>query len=76
MSIFLYKSALFGFVAPIAALKVKVDWSSIHFSQNFNIRIKRFSSINVRQVSWEMFETEGGRSGGYRGKLDQSIIHG
>ena len=31
--------ALFVFVAPIAALtiKAKVDWSSRHFSQKFNI---------------------------------------
>ena len=41
------------FVAPIAALKinVKVDWSSCHFSQNFNIQIKHgFSCIDVRLV--------------------------
>ena len=52
VSNFLSIDALFGFVAPIAASKinVKVDWSSRHFSQNFNIRIKHgFSCNNVRQ---------------------------
>ena len=49
------------FVAPIVALKinVKVDWSSCHFSQNFNIRINhRFSCIDVSQVPREILKTE------------------
>ena len=60
--------ALFGLVAPIAALKinVKVDWSSRHFAQNFNIPIKHvFSCNNFRHDP-----------GGYSGKLDEPIIHG
>ena len=55
--------ALFGFVAPLAASKfnVKVDWSSRHFSQNFNIRIKHgFSCNNVRHVPREMLKPGGG----------------
>ena len=53
------------------------DWSSHHFSQNLNIQIKRgFSCTNVRHVTWEMLKTEGDKSGGYRGKLDQPIEHG
>ena len=70
---------LFGFVAPIVAqiTNVKVDWSSRHFSQNSNMRIKqRFSCTNVRDVLREMLKTEGDKSGDYRGKLDQPIIHG
>ena len=66
-------------VAPKVALQfnVKVGWSSLNVSQNFNLRIKHgFSCINVRQVHQEMFKTEGDRSGGYRGKLDNSIVHG
>ena len=66
-------------VAPIAALKinVKVDWSSRHFSKNFNIQIKHgFSCTNVSQVPREILKTESDRSGGYRGNLDQSIVHG
>ena len=50
VSIFFSIYALFGFVVPIASSKsnVKVDWSSHHFSQNFNIRIKHgFSCNNV-----------------------------
>ena len=77
--IFILIDATFGFVAPIAASKinVKVDWSSHHFSQNFNIRIKHgFSCINVHRVSREMLKTEGDRSGGYSGKLDEPIVHG
>ena len=72
-------NALFVFVAPIAALKinVKVDWSSRHFSQNFNIRIVHgFSCIDVSLVPRGILKTEGDRSGGYRGNLDQSIVHG
>ena len=68
MSIFLSVDALIGFVAPIATEKIniKVDLSSLHFSQNFNIRIKHgFSCNNVRHVPWEKLKTEGGRSGGY-----------
>ena len=68
MSIFLSLDALFGFVAPIAASKInfKVDWSSRHYSQNFNIRIKHvFSCNNVCHVP-----------GGYSGKLDEPIVHG
>ena len=67
------------FVAPAAAFKinVKVDWSSRHFSQNFNIRINHgFSCIDVSLVPREILKTEGDRSGGYRGNLDQSIVHG
>ena len=57
--------------------KVKVDCSSHHFSQNFNIRIKHgFSCNNVRHVPQEMLKTEGDRSGGYSGKLDERIVHG
>ena len=35
----LLKGALFEFLAPIVAEKIsfKVDWSSCHFSQNYNI---------------------------------------
>ena len=79
MSIFLSIGALFIFVAPIAASKidVKLDWSSCHFSQNFNIRIKHgFSCNNIRPDSQEMLKTEGDRSGDYSGKLDESIVHG
>ena len=71
--------ALFGFVASIAAYKinVKVNWSSSRFSQNFNIRIKHgFSCINVRHGPPEMLKTEGDRSGGYSGKLDQPTVQG
>ena len=71
--------ALFVFVAPIAASKinVKVDWSSRHFSQNFNILINHgLSCIDVSLVPMEILQTEGDKSGGYRGNLDQSIIHG
>ena len=67
------------FVAPIAALKinVKVDWSSCHFSQNFNIRIYHgFSCIDVSLVPWGILKAEGDRSGGYRVNFDQSIVHG
>ena len=49
------------FVAPIVALKinVKVDWSSCHFSQNFNIRINHgFSCIDVSLVPREILKTE------------------
>ena len=72
-------NALLWWVAPIVALKfnVKVDWSSLNVSQNFNLLIKQgFSCINVRQVYEEMFKTEGDRSGGYRGENDHSIVHG
>ena len=51
--------ALFVFVAPIAALKinVNVDWSSQHFSQNFNIRIDHgFSCIDVSLVPREILK--------------------
>ena len=71
--------ALFAFVAHRAALKinVKVDWSSRHFSQNLNIRINHvFPCIDVSLVPREILKTEGDRSGGYRGYLDQSIVHG
>ena len=67
------------FVAPIAALKnnVKVDWSLRHFSQNFNIRINDgFSCIDVSLVPRGILKTEDDRSGGYRGNLDQSSVHG
>ena len=67
------------FVESIAALKinVKVDWSSRPFSQNFNIRINHgFSCIDVSLVPRGILKTEGDRSGGYRGNLDQSIVHG
>ena len=42
MAIFLYNVALSESVAPIAAsqIHVKVDWSSLHFSQKFNLRSK------------------------------------
>ena len=53
MTIVLYKDALSGSVVPIAAklIHVKVDWSSLHFSQKFFLWSKhRFSYINVRQV--------------------------
>ena len=49
------------FVTPIVALKinVKVDWSSYHFSQNFNIRINHgFSCIDVSLVPWEILKTK------------------
>ena len=68
MSIFLSMDALFGFVAPIAASKINVkdDWSSRHFSQNFNIWIKHvFLCNNVPHVP-----------GGYSKKLDEPIVHG
>ena len=60
---FIFMDALFLFVAPIVALKinVKVDWSSCHFSQNFNIRITDdhgFSCIDVSQVHREILKTE------------------
>ena len=62
MTIVLYKDALSGSVVPIAAklIHVKVDWSSLHFSQKFFLLSKhRFSYINVRQVprEMEMFKT-------------------
>ena len=79
MSICLSIDALIRFVGPIAAyqINVKVDLSSLHFSQNVNIRIKHgFSCNNVRHVPWEMLKPEGDRSGGYRGKLDGPIVHG
>ena len=44
-----------------SALKmdVKVDWSSRHFSQNFNIQIKYgFSCTNVRPGSNEIVKTK------------------
>ena len=58
---------LFRFIAPIAALNnVKVDWSSRHFSQNSNIRIKHgVSCTRVRHVLLEMLKTEGDISGDY-----------
>ena len=61
MFIFLSMDALFVFVTPIAASKinVKVDWSSRHFPQNFNIRIKLgYTCNNVRHVPREMFKTD------------------
>ena len=81
MTVFLYNDALFGSVAPVAALKihVKVDWSLLHFSQKFNLWSKhRFSYVNVRKVPREMdmFKTLDDRSGGYRGTLDQLSVHG
>ena len=79
MSIFLSIDALIEFVAPIAAVKTnfKVDLSSLHFSQNFNILIKHgFAFSNVRHVPREILKTEGDRSGGYSRKLDQSTVHG
>ena len=55
---------------------IKVHWSSRHFSQNYNIRIKhRFSCNNVRHVPREILKAEGDRSGGYRGKLDERIVN-
>ena len=65
---------LFGFVAPIATSKinVKVDWSSPHFSQNFNIRID-FRAIITFACP---LKPEGDRSGDYIGKRDESIVHG
>ena len=78
MSIFLSIDALIGFVAPIAASKinVKVDLFSLHFSQNFNIRIKHgFACSNVRHVPREMLKTEGDRSGVYSRKFDKPIVH-
>ena len=69
---------MYVFVAPIAALKinVKVDWSSRHLSQNFNIRINHgFSCIVVGLVPREILLTEGDRSGGYRENINQSIGH-
>ena len=57
-------------------MNVKVDLSSLHFSQNFNIWIKYGFSCNyVGHVPREMLKTEGDRSGGYSGKLDESIVH-
>ena len=79
MSIHLEMDALFVFVAPKVALKinVKVDWSSCHFSQNFNTRINHmFSCIDVSLVPREILKTKGDRSGGYRGNLDQLIVDG
>ena len=70
--------ALFGFVAAIAALKinVKVYLSSLHFSQNFNIRIKyEFACTKVRHVPRKMLKTKGDRFGGFRGRPDQPIVH-
>ena len=70
--------ALFVFVAPKAALKinVKVDWSSRHFSQNFNILINHgLSCIDVSLVPMEILQTDGDRSGGYRGNsISQSYM--
>ena len=68
MSIFLSIDALIEFVAPKAAQKINVkdDWSSRHFSHNFNISIKHgFACSNVRHFPREMLEPEGDRSGGY-----------
>ena len=60
-----------------ALFELIFDWSLSHFSQNTNIRIKNgVSCNNVRQVPQEMLKPEVDRSGGYRGKLDQSVIHG
>ena len=68
MSISLSMYASFGFVARIAASKIniKVDYSSRHFSQNFNIiRFKHgLSCNNVRHVPRELLKAEGDRSGG------------
>ena len=53
MSICRYNDTLFRLVAPIEAYRVnvKVDRSSRHFSQNFNLRSKHgFPRVNVRQV--------------------------
>ena len=63
--------SLFGCVAPIAAskTKVKVDWSSSHFSQKIHY-------LDQTWVFVQMLKTEGDRSGGYSGKLDESIVHG
>ena len=58
-------------------INVKVDWSSRHFSQIFNIRIDHgCSCIDISLVPREILKTEGDRSGAYRGNLDQSIVHG
>ena len=48
------------------------------FSQKFNLPSKLISCVNVRQDPREMkmFTTYDDRSGGYRGALDQSSIHG
>ena len=80
MFIFLSIDALIGFVASIATEKinVKVDWSSLNFSQNLNIWIKHgFSCNNVRHVPHKVkLKTEGDTSGGCSGKLDEPIVHG
>ena len=54
---------------------VKVDWSSRHFSQNFNKRIKHGLLHYCCQIHRVMLNIEGDRCGDYRGKLEQSIIH-
>ena len=67
------------YVAPRVAFKinVKVDWSSRHFSQHFNIRIDHgILCIDVTLAPPEILKTEGVRSGGYRGNHDRSIVHG
>ena len=47
------------------------------FTQNFNIRIKHgFSCTYIRHIPRGVLKTEGDRFGGYRGKLDQPIVHG
>ena len=52
---FFFRSMLFGGCSTFSVLKfnVKVERSSRHISQNFNIGIKHgFSCIIVRKVSW------------------------
>ena len=66
------------FVAPIVALKinVKVDWSSCHFSQKSIYALTM--GFHALTLAWSLgdFKNRGNRSSGYRGNLDQSIVHG
>ena len=48
---------------------VKVDWSSPHFSQKIQYSVQTWVFV-------QMIKTEGERSGGYSGKLDESIVQG
>ena len=61
--------SLFGYAALIAAsnINVKIDWSSPHFSQKFQYSDQAWVFV-------QMLKTEGDRSGGYSGKLDESIV--
>ena len=50
-------------------INIKFNWSSRHFSQNINIRIKLgFSCINVCKVPREMLKTEGDSLVGLEGE--------